>query len=260
MDTTSQIEELTQRLKEFEKENKHLHELNEKKDRIFSMLSHDLRSPFQSLLGLSEILSSEAGSMPVEEIIEFSGILNNAIKNQYELLSHVLDWARLQRNKTAFSPKRIDLFEIADKVFKIMLPVVKNKNIELVSGIKKDTIVTADEDMITVILKNLISNAIKFSHKGSTVKVVAENTGYACNISVIDNGVGLTREAIEKIFRFDSKYSDLGTEGETGLGIGLMIICEMLECHNSKLSVESEINKGSKFTFTLPEHNNIPAN
>jgi two-component system sensor histidine kinase/response regulator len=128
----------------------------------------------------------------------------------------------------------------------------------LISGIKKDTIVTADEDMIAVVLINLISNAIKFSYKEGAVKVIAENTGKACNISVIDNGVGLTREAIEKIFRFDSKYSELGTEGETGLGIGLMIICEMLERHNSKLIVESEIDKGSKFTFALPEHNNIP--
>jgi two-component system sensor histidine kinase/response regulator len=106
MDITLQMKELTQHLKEVEKENNRLRELNEKKNRIFSMLSHDLRSPFQSLLGLSEILSSEAESMSVEEIIEFSGILNNAIKKQYELLNHVLDWARLQTNKTVFSPRQ----------------------------------------------------------------------------------------------------------------------------------------------------------
>jgi two-component system sensor histidine kinase/response regulator len=252
MDTSAEFKDLTQQLQQVEREKEKLQELNEKKDRLFSTIAHDLRSPFQSLLGISEILSSEAGSMSVEEIIKFSTILNSAIRNQYELLNHILDWARLQSNKIDFNPKQLDLYEIICKVLKIFLPLAVNKNIELISEINKDTKVMADEDMIMVILQNLISNAIKFSYRGNNIKVTFNSSEGEHRITIIDNGVGLTREAIEKIFKFDSKYSALGTEGEAGSGIGLMIIYEMLKRHKGKLVVESEINKGSKFTLILP--------
>ena len=252
MDTSLELKELTQQLKQVEKEKEKLQELNEKKDRLFSTIAHDLRSPFQSLLGISEILSSEAENLSLEEIIKFSSILNSAIKNQYELLNHILDWAKLQTNKLDFYPRPVDLYEIASKVFNIFLPIAVNKNIKLVTEINKNTIITADEDMLMVILQNLVSNAIKYSHRGSKVKITYNSSNGKHRITVQDDGVGLTGEAIEKIFNFDSKYSVPGTEGEPGSGIGMMIINEMLERHNGKLSVESAINIGSKFTISLP--------
>jgi signal transduction histidine kinase len=259
MDTSAELKELTQQLEQVEKEKEKLRVLNEKKDRLFSVMAHDLRSPFQSLLGISEILSSEAESLSVEEIIKFSSILNSAIKNQFELLNHILDWARLQTNKIDFNPKEVNLYDIVSKVINVFIPMAVSKNIELTSEIKKDTIVTADEDMLTIILQNLISNAIKYSYKNSQVKVTDNYSGGKHCITIIDNGVGLTKEAIEKIFKFDSKYSVPGTEGETGSGIGLMIISEMLKRHSGELTVESKINIGSSFTFSLPSFYGLPS-
>jgi two-component system, sensor histidine kinase and response regulator len=252
METLFEVKELEQQLKKTEVEKEKLLELNAKKDRLFSTIAHDLRSPFQTLLGMSEILSTEAESLSVDEIIHFSSILNEAIKNQFKLLNNILDWARLQTGKIEFNPQKVDLKKIIEKTFGILNAAASKKQIRLIAEINNNELISADEDMLLIILQNLISNAIKFSYKDSVVKVTADNHKDKYEISVKDNGVGLSKETIEKIFRFDSKYTTPGTEDETGSGLGLMISSEMTELHKGKLSVRSEVERGSVFTLTIP--------
>jgi signal transduction histidine kinase len=253
MDTSLSKKELSEALKRIESENVKLHELNAKKDRLLSAIAHDLRSPFQSLLGLSEILSSEVETLPFDEIVKICVNLNKSINYQYQLLDHILEWARLQTGKIEFNPIQVELNDVVRRVISILTPAAINKEINLLPEIDKEFCVKADEDMLMVIFQNLVSNSIKFSYREGNVKISAvENENYH-QILVIDEGIGMDKSTTERVFSFDSKFTTNGTEGELGTGIGLMITNEMIEKHGGKLSVESEYKKGAKFSFTLPK-------
>ncbi|MCX6150772.1 MAG: HAMP domain-containing sensor histidine kinase [Ignavibacteriales bacterium] len=246
-------EELLKEIKLLNKENEDLKEQNANKDKFFFTLAHDLRSPFQALLGLSEILTTELNTLNKEEIFRFSSELNKSIHNQYDLLTNILDWARIKTGKIDFNPKPIDIYENVKKILLLFQSKASKKEIKFIADINKDTFVNADENMFAAILGNLISNAIKFSNKGGIAKIAMKVINENVVISVIDEGVGMDNEMICKINNFDSKFSTIGTAGERGTGLGLLITNDLLLLHNSKLILESEPNRGTKFSFMLPK-------
>ncbi len=226
--------------------------LNDSKDRFFSILAHDLRSPFQALLGISELLSSNIESLTPEEITKFGNELHKAIRNQYDFLTHILEWARIQTRKIEFNPGKVNLYKLISKVFKLLEHSAANKQTELISEVQEIYYVKADENMLLSIMQNLISNAIKFINSNGVIKVTGNQINDNFEISITDNGAGIDEDSLSKLFHFETMFTTKGTAGEKGSGLGLLICKEMIEKHGGKIWVQSKLNEGTKFTFSLP--------
>lgn len=230
-----------------------LKELNENKDKFFSIISHDLRSPFNSLLGLSGILANDIESLSNEEIKYFSKHIYDTSKNVLNLVDNLLQWSRLQTGKIEFSPGVISLRNLVGMVTDILKGNIIKKNIELRNEIRENTFIYADENMMTSVLQNLISNALKFTRKKGSIEIFDTDAGDFSEISVRDNGVGMTKENADKLFKIGKNSTTLGTADEKGNGLGLILCKEMVEKNNGKIWVTSEQGKGTTFTFTVPK-------
>ncbi len=230
---------------------KMLKELNSSKDKLFSIIAHDLKSPFQPLIGLSEILIEEYDSLTQEERDRFIRELNNTIKNQYKLVENLLDWSRIQTGRMEFLPEKINLADSVDSNISLLSQNALIKNIELINQVPNDIFVIADLNMLQSVIQNLVSNAIKFTKPNGKVTISSQTRKNDIEISIADNGVGMLQEVKENLFKIDKHQSTLGTAQEKGTGLGLIICKELVEKNGGKIWVESEINKGSKFTFTL---------
>lgn len=231
-----------------------LKELNASKDKLFSIIAHDLRSPFQALLGISELLSTEVDDFSREEIKKFSVEMNNSLKNQYKLLENLLEWSQLQTGKMQYAPVNIGLTEFVNNVFLLLAENAFKKNIILTNLVLPSTFLLADATLLQSILQNLLANAIKFTKHGGDIQVLARQAEDGMmKIFVKDTGVGISKENLLKIFRTDSTITTKGTENEKGTGLGLLLCKEMIERHGGKIWVESELEKGTTFSFTLPK-------
>ncbi len=228
-----------------------LKELNSSKDKLFSIIAHDLKSPFQPLIGLSEILVEEYDSISKEERDRFIRELNNTIKNQYKLVENLLDWSRIQTGRMEFLPEKINLSESVDSNISLLNQNALIKNIELINQVQNNNFVFADLNMLQSVIQNLISNAIKFTRPNGKVIISSETRNNHVEISVKDTGVGMSKDVLENLFRIDKHHSTLGTSQEKGTGLGLIICKELIEKNEGEIWIESEANKGSKFTFTL---------
>ena len=228
-----------------------LKELNSSKDKLFSIIAHDLKSPFQPLIGLSEILVEEYDSISKEERDRFIRELNNTIKNQYKLVENLLDWSRIQTGRMEFLPEKINLSESVDSNISLLNQNALIKNIELINQVQNNNFVFADLNMLQSVIQNLISNAIKFTRPNGKVIISSETRNNHVEISVKDTGVGMSKDVLENLFRIDKHHSTLGTSQEKGTGLGLIICKELIEKNEGEIWIESETNKGSKFTFTL---------
>lgn len=221
------------------------------KDKFFSVLSHDLRSPFNGLLGYANILAEESESLTKDEIKEFSKAVFLISQKMFEHLNNLLEWSRLQRDKIDFNPERLDLTEVLEGVVTLLKPNADKKKIKLIVNSTPDIFIKADKFMLNSIIQNLLSNAIKFTPKGGTVKIETSVIGSKVEISVIDTGVGLTPEDIHKVFRIDTTFSTKGTENEQGTGLGLIICKEMIERHSGEIAVSSAPGKGTEIKFSV---------
>jgi two-component system sensor histidine kinase/response regulator len=179
-------------------------------------------------------------------------MINNSAAQTLRLLENLLEWANSQRGKISFNPIPIKLKELFNEEFSVLNGVAKGKNIELKSSLFDNLMIIADKNMIKTILRNLISNAIKFTHKNGKVEVKAIAINNQVKISVSDSGIGMTKETIAKLFRIDANQSTPGTENEKGTGLGLVLCKEFIEKHGGKIWVESESGKGSTFKFSIP--------
>jgi len=229
-----------------------LQELNHNKDKFFSIIAHDLRSPFSSLLGFSEFLVNDFEELTLNEIKNYSINIHEAIKNTYKLLENLLDWAKLQKNKITLEFKMFYLINVAQKVFDLYSEDAIKKNIRLEMEIKRDCNIYADENTVYTVLRNLISNAIKFCKDGDIVSITAVQKDQHVEVSVKDTGIGMSSEDLEKLFRIDIHLSNIGTARERGTGLGLILCKEFLERNKGKISVESKLGIGTTFRFTLP--------
>ncbi|MGD8781583.1 MAG: ATP-binding protein [Ignavibacteria bacterium] len=237
----------------FNKTKEELVELNKTKDRFISIVSHDLRAPFTSLLGFSEILMNEP-NLPYEERTEYLSYIFDASKTQLQLINHLLDWSRLQTGKIQIEPKRISAKTLISNAVSILTGAAMRKNIEIKTDIKNDLYLSADERLLGQAVSNLLSNAIKFTPENKKIYINAGKfkEGLA-EIVIRDEGTGIKEEHQEKLFKIDKKYSTEGTNGEKGSGLGLTLVKEIIEKHNGDVWFYSKPGEGSEFHITVPE-------
>ncbi|MCX6160364.1 MAG: HAMP domain-containing sensor histidine kinase [Ignavibacteriae bacterium] len=234
-----------------EQKNK-LTELNFSKDRFFSIVAHDLRNPFNSLLGFSEVLHEEFGTLSEEEKIEYIGYMRKASQNVYKLIDNLLQWSRLQLGKIELEPARFDLFDVAVHTSTLFKMNAQKKKIEIINEIPANSFVFADRNMINTVFRNFISNAIKFTNAGGKIILSCDKRENEIIVSVKDTGTGINPKDIEKLFRIDIHYSNKGTEDEEGTGLGLVICKEMIDKHGGRIWAESPESGGSCFNFSIP--------
>ncbi len=233
-----------------------LRKLNTTKDKFFSIIAHDLRGPFNSMLGFANLLVNKFDRFDIRKQKEFLGILADNLENTYKLLENLLLWARTQRGTLDFYPEKENLYLLSSETIELLRQSAANKAIFLINQIPEDIYVHADKNMLLTIFRNLLSNAIKFTPKEGKIVISAGLTTdeYKQNlveISVKDSGVGIEKEKRAQLFKISENISTKGTEGESGTGLGLILCKEFVEKHGGTIKVESEVWKGSSFIFTL---------
>ena len=245
-------DELTALNKKLTDSEEKLKDLNSNKDRFFSIISHDLRSPFTSLLGFSEYMAKYSDDFSGEELKEYATHMHQATKNILNLLENLLQWSRVQTGRIEFIPENLDMKEVILSAIELYRGNARNKQIELVSEVDDYTIAFADKNMIDTVMRNLISNAIKFSNSNDKIYIRASLINDKVLVEVEDTGIGIVQSQIEKLFRIDSSFTTDGTSKERGSGLGLILCKEFVEKNNGSISVESNISKGSTFRFYIP--------
>ncbi|HRG45294.1 MAG TPA: PAS domain-containing sensor histidine kinase [Leptospiraceae bacterium] len=232
-----------------------LENLNNTKDKFFNIIAHDLRNPFIGITGISEILEAELTRENNErsaEFLKYTQMIQTSAKSAFTLLENLMEWAKAQTGDIVVKSKNISL----DYILSYTIPIISGnafkKNITIQKALAATDRIYADESLVSTILRNLLTNAIKFSNPGGKIIVSAESKGDFLEISVNDSGVGIETKNLEKIFRIDSKFSKLGTDKEKGTGLGLILCKEFVEMQGGKIWVTSEVGVGSTFTFSLP--------
>lgn len=238
--------------KEVQQQNEKLQELIGTKDKFFSIISHDLKGPLNSLTSFSRLLIDHTDSMSKEEIRLLAKDLDKSVKNLLTLLENLLEWSRSQTGNIDFSPEEFDLAEILDTNKTLLQSQAADKQLEIITGHSGPFTVRLHKQSVNTVIRNLISNAIKFSNPGGTIRVGISRDNARLNVFIADTGVGMTREVIDKIFRLDSKHSTRGTANEKGTGLGLILCREFIEKNGGTIRVESTPGKGSVFTCSFP--------
>lgn len=232
--------------------NEELKNLNASKDKFFSIIAHDLRSPFTALLGYSDLIVNEFDEMESEEIKQFATYINQEAKNVYGLLDNLLAWSRIQRGQFPFEPSEFKIESTIEKAITLFNDTAKHKGIILTSEVEEEISAYADENSFFTALRNLISNAIKFTPENGEINIKAKIVDNFARVTVADNGIGIKDEDIKKLFKPDVHHTTIGTSNEKGTGLGLLLCKELIEKNGGQISVSSEIGKGTKFTFTIP--------
>ncbi|MDD2305416.1 MAG: tetratricopeptide repeat-containing sensor histidine kinase [Prolixibacteraceae bacterium] len=237
---------------ELKNKTKELYELNVSKDKFFSIIAHDLKNPFNVLVSYTGILKTDLELFSKEELEQIISDLNEASENGYNLLQNLLIWTRSQTNRIHILKTNFVLADIFNEVKGLAELNLTNKEQTLSVEIDQNLGVYADKDMISVVLRNLVFNAIKFSVKGSVINLNANLVGSNVRVDVIDSGIGISEESIKKLFTLDKNTMTHGTEGETGTGLGLVLCKEFVEKNDGTIWVESKLGEGSVFSFTIP--------
>lgn len=234
--------------------NKELIKSNSEKDKFFSIIAHDLKSPFSGLLGLLEMLVNNESDFSEDDRRDVISSLYFSAKNVYSLINNLLEWSRMQQNSIQFVPIETYVSEFLTPVIELSELKAKEKNIKILNKIPENTRVTVDAMMAATVFRNLISNAIKFSNEGTTITLEAEdiNDKYY-EFCVVDEGVGIDEIIKNKLFRIDEHITNIGTHNESGTGLGLILCKEFINKHGGEIGVESEVDKGARFYFTLPK-------
>ncbi len=250
-DEKAEKEKRYQHLKNIE-----LKRANATKDKFFSIIAHDLKSPFSSITSFISLIKSGYDKFTPEQISKMIDELDKNVKNTYSLLENLLTWSRLQAQTIKFQPKLIKLYITVYKIIEIYKYKADAKNIELINKIATDAFVFADIYMLDTVIRNLVNNAIKFTPKNGKITISSKNLDNSrIQIKVSDTGVGIPKDKINKLFRIESSFSTYGTDNEKGTGLGLILCKEFIEKNNGIISVESTEGKGTTFTITLPTEN-----
>ena len=248
---TQQLEEANKKLVNSET---HLKELNATKDRFFTLIAHDLKNPFGALLGFSEILHKNFETYSKADAKRIVNTIFETSQNLYKLLDNLLQWARSQTDSNIYKPESFPLFPTIKQELIMLESMAKKKQIKFNLKIQEDIIVFADQNLVSIIIRNLVSNAIKFSNEEGRIGIKTQENGNSVEISISDNGIGINIDDIDKLFRLDTPFSTKGTADEKGTGLGLLVCKEFVEKNGGKIWVKSEKNMGSTFTFSLPLH------
>jgi len=236
-----------------EKQNEELYELNKTKDKLFSIIAHDLRNPFQVLIGLTQAIMDNFEFFDKPTLLEMLRQLYETSNQNYELLKNLLEWSYSQQDRIVFNPQTFVLDIFLKEKIALLQSSASKKNIRLVYQLASGIELTTDKDMLFTILRNFLSNAIKFSKAGQAVLIKAVKEAGNVVISVIDNGLGISPEGLEDIFRITKQNKTLGTEKEEGTGLGLVLCKEFSERMKAKIKIESSLGKGSTFSLLFAE-------
>lgn len=239
-----------------EKNKKELEELNATKDKFFTIIAHDLKNPFNTVIGLSELLMERYDTYDETKIKQFIELIYKYSKNAYNLLENLLQWAKSQTGRMDIKIEKTDIFELVNDNLNLLKGRADSKNIKLTSNVDIGLYASIDKNMIRTVLRNLISNAIKYTQKNGEVGVKASKDENFIYVSVFDTGVGIPKENLDEIFKIDTNISTQGTDDETGTGLGLIIAQEFVEQNGGEISVSSQEGKGSEFTLKLPAYIN----
>jgi signal transduction histidine kinase len=229
-----------------------LMELNVSKDKLFSIIAHDLKNPFSGLINLSDMVLSDVRAGRFDDVEECAVLLKTFSLQGYKLLINLLDWAKVQSNTILINLEPVQLNELVELSKALVEPVAILKNITIESNFQEKEYIVADSNMLQTVLRNLLSNAVKFTKAGGRVAVSAERVGDKLKISVQDNGVGIRPDNLKLLFRLESPFSTNGTENEFGSGLGLILSRDFLKKMNSEIAIESQVGIGSTFSFLLP--------
>lgn len=232
---------------------KQLRQLNASKDKFFSIIAHDLKAPFNSMLGFADILQNEVEKLDIEEIKDLSSDIYNTGKSTYRLLENLLQWSMLEIGCLPWKPSRLNLNEIVDDTLLILSGVARTKNITLVNKIIPQQTVYGDLKMLQSVLQNLVNNALKFTPEKGQVNVSSLVKDNLIRVIVSDTGVGMTQQQIDGLFNIEHFISRDGTLGEKGTGLGLLLCQEFVAKNGGTMKVESKIGKGSQVSFTIPK-------
>ncbi|PKL82195.1 MAG: hypothetical protein CVV24_11340, partial [Ignavibacteriae bacterium HGW-Ignavibacteriae-3] len=238
---------------ELKKSTQNLKELNETKDRFISIISHDLRTPFSSILGFTDLLLSDK-ELGADVRLQYIQFIQESSKSMLSLVNSLLDWTRLQTGSIKFEPERINVRAIADQSIQILSGAALQKKINLVQEMQKEFYVHADAGLLLQVFNNLISNAIKFTKPEGSIKISARANIEKKQVEFIvnDDGIGIRKEDIKKLFKVDTKFTTSGTAGEKGSGLGLSLVHDIIIKHGGDIWVESELGKGTEFIFSIP--------
>ncbi|RLD63700.1 MAG: hypothetical protein DRI95_11405 [Bacteroidetes bacterium] len=229
-----------------------LYRSNKTKEKLFSVIAHDLKNPIHALIGFSDLLINEKDNLNNEEKEQYIEFIHTSSLQIHNLLENLLKWAQSQSSSIKFNPENIDINELIDLNIGLFKETSIKKQIELVANEKTDNKVYADKNMVNTIIRNLINNALKFTNEGGKISLSTKTIDQQIEVSVTDTGIGMTEEIIKKILDSEELYSSAGTMDEPGTGLGLAICHEFLDAHNNKLQIRSEPGKGSTFFFNLP--------
>ncbi len=236
---------------------KNLRDANAAKDKFFSIIAHDLKNPFHSILNFSDLLLKHYSTYDKEEVLTFVKMIHESSRQTYSLLENLLNWARAQTGRISFSPSVTDIYKLANNVISLLEGIAIEKNIRIASNIKPDTYAYCDGNMINTVIRNLLSNAIKFTRPAGEVTLNSRSGSRMIGISIADAGVGIKNEDLKKLFQIDVHFSTAGTANEEGTGLGLILCHEFVRINNGKLKVTSKVGKGTTFFLELPK---IPEN
>jgi len=242
-----------------EKANEELQSISRTKDKFFSIISHDLKTPFNAMIGFTNLLSKHYEDYTPEEKKKYIAILDKSANNTYKLLNNLLEWAQAQTDSDQLKLESTNLFLLVNDVFDLLRQTAKTKKLNLINQVDKHLIITADINKLKTVIRNLTTNAIKFSYPeglisiNSNIKQTNDVNKYV-QISVIDTGIGISPDRQKKLFDITQKVTTLGTHDEIGTGLGLILCDEFVRRHQGEIWVESKIDKGSTFTFTLPHY------
>jgi len=241
---------------ELDEQKRKLEELNATKDKFFTIIAHDLKNPFNTVIGLTELLKERFDTYETSKVKEFIDQIFIFSNNIYHLLEDLLEWAKVQTGKLKVNREKTDIFELVNETYNLYREKARNKNIKLISTVDIGTYAFIDKYMVNTVIRNLVSNAIKFTYNGGEVCINTYTKGDFIHVSVKDNGVGIAKNDLENVFSIGSNYSTPGTDQESGTGLGLIICKEFIEKNGGVIQVQSEINKGAEFVFSLPVFKN----
>lgn len=251
------VRDITERKKterELLKSRNRLKELNSTKDRFFSIIGHDLKNPINNILGLSDLMLAEIKSGAYEGVEEYTGMINHSAKKAIELLSNLLTWSRSQTGKINYQPEEVNLHSLAESTIDFLSDSATRKSIELKNKIPEDIKVSADPVMMELIIRNLLSNGIKFTPENGFVEIKAQDKLSEVVVSVHDTGVGISQDDMKKLFRIEYNHSTKGTQKEAGTGLGLLLCKDFIKMHGGEIWVRSKEGEGSTFSFTIPKN------
>jgi two-component system sensor histidine kinase/response regulator len=235
-----------------EQRTKELYDLNATKDKFFSIIAHDLKNPFNTLMGFTELMLDNLNDFSSEKLHEIIEILHMTSKQSYALLENLLEWARTQTGRMEMRPENIDIQNLIEENISLLINQAAKKKIKLINNVQVKTTAFADPNMINTVIRNLISNALKYTNREGSISCNANVIENKLQVGITDTGIGIKPQNLDKLFRIDLNYSTHGTADENGTGLGLILCKEFINRNEGDIWVESTFGEGSTFKFTLP--------